>query len=403
MTIEYRSPSADELRAALNVGSTAFAEELRDDDFERARLSLSPDRVLSAYDNGAPVGTAAALTFELTIPGGQLPAAGVTWVGVSPTHRRRGIMSEFMRRQLADAHERGEPLAILWASESAIYGRFGYGLAAPNANLDAERDRMRFRDDPGPTGTTRLVSLEEARTLLPEVYERLRPETPGMLTRSEVWWEHERLADPEHIRQGASPKFCAVLELEGRLEGYALYRVKSDWEHGVPKGQVRVMEAVGTSPVAIREIWRFLFGVDLVTRVQAWVFDPNSPLFLMVTDPRRLHLTLGDGLWLRLVDLEAALGARSYAGEGAVVLEVSDVLCPWNEGRWRVGGAEIARTDEPAELRLDTADLATAYLGAFDFDQLAAAGRVEELSEGALARASDLFRTRRRPFCPEVF
>jgi predicted acetyltransferase len=403
LAIDYRVPEEEELRAALAIGSVAFSEELRDDDYERARKTLERERVLCAYDDGTPVGVAAALTFRLTVPGGEVPAAGVTWVGVAPTHRRRGILREFMRRQLADVHERGEPLAILWASEAAIYGRFGYGLAAPNANLDAERDRVRFRDDPGPVGKVRFATLDEARSVLPGVYERVRAETPGMLTRSHAWWEHERLADPEHIRQGASQKFCVVLELNGRPEGYALYRVKSEWEHGLPKGQVRIVEAFGTSTAATREIWRFLLGVDLVTRVQAWIFDPHSPLFLMVTDPRRLRLTLGDGLWLRLVDLEAALRSRSYAGEHSIVLEVGDELCPWNAGRWRVGAADGARTDEPADLRLDTADLASVYLGAFDFDQLAAAGRAEELSPDALARANELFRTRRRPFCPEIF
>ena len=164
-----------------------------------------------------------------------------------------------------------------------------------------------------------------------------------------------------------------------------------------------MIEAVATDPVATRELWRFLFGVDLVTTVSSFLFDPGSPLFLLVADPRRLELRLSDGLWLRLVDVEAALRARSYADGEPVVLEVTDELCPWNAGRYRVGGGAAQCSDEPADLRLDVADLGSAYLGAFDFERLADALRLQELRPGAVARASLLFRTPRPPFCPEMF
>jgi predicted acetyltransferase len=319
-----------------------------------------------------------------------------------PSHRRRGILREFMRRQLEDVHRRGEAIAALWASESAIYGRFGYGLAAPNAQIRADRAAFGFRDDPGPSGVVRLVDAAEAKARFPEVYERVRPRKPGMLTRTEHWWEQHRLSDPEHHRDGASRRFYALLELEGRAEGYALYRVKNEWEAGVPQGQVRVLEAVATSPAATRELWRFVFGIDLTTRVDMWTFDPQSPLVLMVADPRRLHLTISDGLWLRLVDVDAALRAREYGGGGSIVLEVRDEICPWNNGRYRAG-EDAGGTDDEPELRLDVADLASAYLGGFDVARLAAAGRVDELRDGAVARATSIFRTLVPPHCPEVF
>src|SRR5206468_374379 len=148
--------------------------------------------------------------------------------------------------------------------------------------------------------------------------------------------------------------------------------------------------------------WRFLFGIDLIARVSLWNFDPATALFLMVQDARRLQLKLADGIWLRLVDVAEALRRRSYAGEGAIVLEVNDDFCPWNTGRYRVGHAPGPTDDEP-DLRLPVADLASAYLGAFSFERLAAAGRVEELADGAVARASALFRTLLPPYCPEPF
>ena len=402
MTLEFRSPTEEDLRATLAAAETAFGEQLRDDDLERERESILLDRFVGAYDAGRPVGVAGSYEFELTIPGGSVPAAGVTWVGVMPSHRRRGVLTEFMRRQLEDVHARGEPVAILWASEAPIYGRFGYGIAAPSTGLDADRDRLQFRDDSGARGTVRLVHRDEARDLVKPIYERVRRERAGMLSRSDHWWDAHRLEDPEHRRDGAGPKLYALLELDGVPEGYAIYRVAPKWEGGFPAGEVRISESFATSTDAVRELWRFLAGIDLVTRVKQQVFDPASPLFLMVVDPRRLRLRLHDGMWLRLVDVDAALRARSYAEDGSVVLEVRDEVCPWNDGRYRAG-QEPGRTDDEPDARLAVADLASAYLGAFRFGRLAAAGRVEELRGGAVERADRLFATTVPPFCPEVF
>jgi predicted acetyltransferase len=402
MAIEIRNPSEDELRAAMQAGSSAFGDELKDGDYERYSKTLPLDRFLTAYDDGRPVGTTASFGFELTIPGGVLPAAGVTWVAVQPSHRRLGILRQFMQKQLDDVHERGEPLAILWASQAPIYGRFGYGIATVNTTIDAQTDGVAFRDDPGRSGQVRLVGFDEALESFPPVYDRVRRETPGMFARTHDWWTQYKLADPEHWRDGAGPKFYASLELEGAIEGYALYRIKSNWQDGLPNGEVRLLDAVATSPEATRELWRFLFGIDLVTKIEKEYFDPASPLFLMLEDPRRLRLRHSDGIWLRLVDVEEALRARSYHGDDSVVIEVRDEQMPWNEGRWRVG-AEVERTDDPADLALDVRDLASAYLGAFDFLRLSDAARVTELTPDALERASTLLRTDRPPHCPEEF
>jgi predicted acetyltransferase len=402
VTVEIRHPDDAELRAAMVAANTAFGSELVEADYERERVMLPTGRAHVAFDGGAPVGLAGAYAFDLSIPGGALPCAGVTWVGVLPTHRRRGILREFMSRQLEDVYAWGEPIAALWASESSIYGRFGYGQAAQGVRMEAESRRFAFRDDPGPRGSWRLIDAGEALERLPSVYERFRAGRAGLLSRNEHWWRDHRLADPEHWRRGASPKFNAALELDGELAAYAVYRVKEEWERGFPIGTVRVLEAFATSPTAERELWRYLAGIDLTTTVDVFSVDPASPLPLLVRDPRSLRLQLGDGLWLRLVDLEAALRARSYAEGEPVVLRVRDELCPWNEGSYRVGPS-VDRTDDAADLELDVADLASVYLGAFGFLALARADRVRELTPGALDRASGLFRTPLPPFCPEVF
>jgi len=401
VTIEIRNPSEDELRAAMEAGSASFGDVLNDDDWERHGKMLQRDRFYTAYDGKLPVATSADYPFRLTVPGGELAAGGVTWVGVLPSHRRRGILTQMMRRELDDLHERGEPLAVLWASEAAIYGRFGYGVAAPMLQMDAERSRFALRSDPGPRGRARLVAASEARALCARVYDTVRPTIPGFVARSDEWWENYRLADPEHWRRGAGPKFTAVIELDDEPAAYAIYRIKQDWDGGFSHSQVKLVETLAATPAAERELWRFVFGIDLIERVQGRL-DPGSPLFLMVVDARSLQLRVSEGLWLRLVDVEATLAGRSYATDDSVVVELRDDFCPWNAGRWRLG-REVSRTKDAAELELDVADLACVYLGGFDFTQLAAAERVRELKDGALARADALFRTTRPPFCPEDF
>jgi predicted acetyltransferase len=408
VAIEIRTPSPDDVRRFLDVSAKAFQEELRAEDAERDERVVERERMFAAYDGEQIVGTAADFGLTLTVPGGELPAAGVTLVGVLPTHRRRGILNQLMRAELDAIVARGEPLAILWASEEPIYGRYGYGMATLRTAMEAERDRMRFRGDPQPVGRVRLLDEEEeAARVVPPIYDRVRRETPGMFERTEAWWREYRLPDPEHHRHGAGPRYFAVLELDGVDEGYARYRVKDEWRDGVSASSLRVIEAITTSPLAERELWRYLFGVDLVHKIEAWHVPADHPLFLLVTEPRRLRLRTGDGLWLRVVDVERALAGRSYAADGAVTFELVDAFLPANAGVWRLeasgGEARVTREAGEPELRLDVSDLGSVYLGAFTFAQLARAGRVEEVAEGALERADALFRTARAPWCPEIF
>jgi predicted acetyltransferase len=402
VAIEIRHPAEDEWRAAMTAGSAAFGDAVNDDEYERFSKTLVRERFYTAYDGTTPVATTADYPFRLTVPGGELAAGGVTWVGVVPTHRRRGILTQMMRREIDDLHERGEPLAVLWASEAGIYGRFGYGIAAPTAQMDADRAQFAFRNDPGPRGTARLVDPAEGKTLCADVYESVRTQIPGFVARADEWWETYRLADPEQWRRGAGPKFIAVIEFDAKPVAYAIYRIKQDWDEGFSRSQVKLVETLATTSAAERELWRFVFGIDLIARVQGR-HDPGSPLFLMVVDPRSLQLRVSEGLWLRLVDVGVALSGRSYATDDELVLDVRDEFCPWNAGRWRVAGGKAERTDADPELELDVADLASAYLGAFDFGRLAAAQRVQEHAPGAVERASTLFRTPRVPYCPEDF
>jgi len=406
-----RTATPETVRAFLAPLVIAFGEELTDAEFDDWRRTLEPDRLVAAFDGERPVASAAAFTFRLTVPGGEVAAAGVTAVGVEPGHRRQGLLRSLMRQQLDDVRQRGEPVAVLWASESAIYQRFGYGLGTLSGSFEIERERTAWLRAWEPEGRMRLVDEAEALATFPPVYERMRAVTPGALTRTEDWWRWGTLRDAEYSRRGASPKFRYLYEVGGAAEGYAIYRVKTDWDDRGPKGQVLVVEAMASTPRAERAVWSFLFGVDLMRSTKAGRVQVPHPLLLELADPRALGFTTGDGLWVRLVDLPTALAARRYGAAGTLVLEVADAFCPWNAGRWRLAAAgepgdavaTLERTDAPADVSLDVADLAAAYLGAFRPSDLARADRVEELVPGALRRADLLFAADRTPWCATMF
>lgn len=406
-----RTATADTVRTFLGPLVVAFGEELTDAQFDDWRRTIEPDRLIAAFDGDAPIATAGAFTFRLTVPGGEVGAAGVTAVGVEPGHRRQGLLRSLMRHQLDDVRGRGEPVAVLWASESAIYQRFGYGLGTQNGSFEIDRGRTAWLRPWAPEGRMRLVDETEALATFPPVYEQMRAATPGALSRTEDWWRWAVLRDAEYSRRGASPKYRYLYEVDGVAEGYAIYRTKGEWDERGPKGQVLVVEAIALTPRAERAVWGFLFGVDLMRTTKAGRVVVPHPLQLALADPRALGLTTGDGLWVRMVDLPAALAARRYGTAGTLVLEVADAFCPWNAGRWRLAAtgeagsaaATAEPTDAPAELALDVADLAAAYLGAFRMSDLAHAGRVEELVGGALRRADALFASDRAPWCVTMF
>jgi predicted acetyltransferase len=308
-----------------------------------------------------------------------------------------------MRAQLDDVHERGEPLAALWASEESIYGRFGYGLASFSGEIKLAHEYTAFAQPFEPEGTIRFLEPDEALEALPPVFERIRLQWPGMFSRNRLWWEHREIDDPEERRDGAGPKRWIAYERDGSLEGYAVYRHKPGWEQGSTIAELRVLEALGATPTALRDIWGYLLAIDWKATLTAWFLPPDHPLFLLLATPRRMRYRMGDALWVRLVDVGAALSGRRYSDDRTIVFEVTDDFCPWNEGRWKLEGGTAERTKSEPDLRLPVQSLASAYLGGVTFGSLARAGRVDELKDGALARADGLFRWDRLPWCPEIF
>lgn len=409
MPIEIRTvPQADLYTWARSVGH-ANSEEIPEEDFRDVEPEVEPDRTFGAYDGEQVVGGGSIFSFDLTVPGGAaVPAAGVTWVGIMPTHRRQGALRKLMTRMIEDATARNEPLAVLWASEGSIYQRFGYGLATRSGAIDLERDRGVFVSAAEPVGRTRLVTIEEAREKFPPIFEANRALIPGFFSRTATWWDIDVLADFKWARRGFDRKFYALHESEeGVPDAYAMYRVRQEWANSVPGSELGVQEVTAVSGAALREMWRFILGVDLIKRITTRGASPDEPLMLMVMEPRRVNLAVRDGLWLRVIDVGEALQRRSYAADGSVVLEIHDEFMPRAGGRFRLttsgGRGTVERADDAADVALSAADLGALYLGDQTFLTLSRAGRTNELTPGSWARADAMLRTDVRPWCPQIF
>jgi predicted acetyltransferase len=364
------------------------------------RLSEITQRI-AALDGSSLVGSAGSFQLTMTTPGGSVPIAGLTMVAVLPTHRRRGILTSMIRRHFEEARAAGQPVSALWASEGSIYGRFGYGMATLQGSITLERDRAIFRKSVPREGKFRLLDTEAALAALPPIYDRVRAVTPGVLSRSPLWWEYRRLGDYD---KSLPPLQCVLLELDGRAEGYAVYRFPQKIQlDPVVVVDLGVIEAVATSPRATALLWRYLCDIDLVKHIEAALLPPSHPILHLVTEPRRLSYRIGDALWVRLIDVEAALARRSWQSPDAVTFELSDEFCPWNAGVYRAGEGRALRSAAAPELRMDASALGALYLGGITAFELAEAGHIEELAPGAVVRADAIFRSPRAPWCPEIF
>src|SRR3954451_10535622 len=360
--------NTDEMRAAMGAIWHYFGQNLPTEDAIKHFVRVLPhERVHAGFDGKEIVGGTGAFPFDLFVPGGQVKAAGVTVTGVLPTHRRRGYLRGLQRSLIEDARSRGEPVAALWATEDTIYGQFGYGMASMGAEIDVPRNRTTPFAPNSVQGETRLVPLGEAEPLLAPIYERVARTTPGMFTRSSEWWQDRVLNDMEWKRRGGGFLQCVVLEIGGNPAAYALYRMNAAFERGVQTGNIFVVEAMGDSADATNAIWRFLFDIDWLARVKAIYLPLDHPLLLSLADPRRLNFLVREGLWVRLIDVGAALSARGYATDDSVVIEIADEFCPWNAGRWRVARGGTEKSTEEAYIACDVAASGFVYLGGFTF------------------------------------
>jgi len=385
----------------------AFGASLpTDEELAVSREITEFDRTLAFFDGPEMVATAGIFSYEMTVPGGMLPCGGVTRVSVLSTHRRQGLLTAMMRRQLDDMHARGEPLAALYASEAPIYGRFGYGLATYQASVEVERPHAAFAKNVSGSGRLAMVDVPAAVGAFTRVWEQARRNQPGMLG-LDARWMRNQLADLELSREGASPHYRVLYQTADNPSGFAIYRIKLAWDASGPNGSLRLEMLVAATAEAYAALWRHVLDVDLMARVSAEMRPVDEPLRFLLADSRQPKTRIEDGLWLRLVDVPPALAGRRYAAEGSLRLRVRDAFCPWNDGQFELqggpGNAECRRHDANPDLAIDVADLAAVYLGGNRFRTLMQAGRVEELQKGAAARADAMFATDRAPWCPSHF
>lgn len=439
-TYPIRAVEQSELEAFSEPGYRAFNSSWpKKDLLALDRMVFEPERTLAAFDGDQIVGTTIAYSFDLTIPGGMLPAGGVSAVAVLPSHRRRGILTAMMSRQLSDLRDRGEPVAALFASEAAIYGRFGYGSAVPSQRYAVNCQTARVRSGPGTLPaitvaradavtsahgggavgpvTIRTAEPKAALAEMAAVYEAIRPGRPGMISRSSAWWELA-VSDLDFVRDGKSPLRCVLADGRSGPRGYALYATKSRWdEDGQPTGVIVVHELFGADSETVAALWADLLSRDLVSTAHAARRPADDPLPFLLTDPREVRARVSDGLWVRLVDLQRALSARHYLRPVDVVIEVGDDLLPANAGRWRLRAAGPAgpssaadrgeviceRTTAEPDIALDVSALGAAYLGGTRLSALAAAGLVAEGTPGAVAGLSAAMSWDPAPWSPIMF
>ena len=406
MDVQIRAISDDELVPFILAAEAASSDATDDAEIEREKSIAEPDRYFAAFDGPDIVGTAGAFTMPMTIPGGETTVGYPTLVGVLPTYRRRGIAAQLMRRQLDDARERGELLSVLYASEGGIYGRFGYGLGTIGLSIRLETARSGFVRGYAPSGEMRLVERDRAIKEMLAVHEAMRLEIPGM-----VHLDEPRLTyalGHEHGQERELPTYFALHVGPSGVDGFVAYKVKHDWPDRYPRSTLTVRDLAAVNARAYADVWRYVLDLDLVANVEASNRPIDEPLLHLAQEPRRLHAAMSDNLWVRLVDVRGALGARRYAAPGRIVIEVVDRFGPWNDGGYALeatqgGDAVVDATTDPPDLVCTVNDVGAAYLGGTTFRELHRAGRVEERTDGALATADSMFGWDPAPWSPYEF
>jgi predicted acetyltransferase len=406
MDLDIRPVEDDQLADFRRATTVAFGSLTGDPD--EWGNGLEAGRTLAVFDGDAIVGTAGALSFELTVPGGALvPTAGVTMVGVHPTHRRRGLLVRMMQRQLADVAARGEPLAVLTASEAGIYSRFGYGLATFSSFWTLPTEGTEFARPGEVEGRFRLLEPKDALAVVPAVYDAARKRHVGEVTRHDDYWAY---AFGERSQgRGPRPAFTVVHESnDGQVDGFARYRIREDWSGGIAAHTLEVLDLYARDDEVEASLWQFIVDVDLVAYVKGVGRPLDDPIRFRLADPRRVRINeVTDHLWVRVVDPGGALAARRYRVEDRLVIELADPFLPANEGRWVVeggpDGADARRTDDAPDLALSAPELGALYLGGVSAATLARSGAVAEITAGAIARADRFLGVTPLPWCRTDF
>jgi predicted acetyltransferase len=393
----------DEFFAAAMRG---FHDDYVAERWEPMHKVVEPERNFGFQVDGRWISTCGAYSRRLTVPGGSVPAAAVTVVTVQPSYRRKGLLTEMMKHQLHDIRRRGEPVALLWASESAIYGRFGYGQASPQVRLTGKTKTTAFRPDVDlGSGSVGEVERDQAITVIKRLHQALLPERVGALDRNDDWWD-VKWHDPQPWRRGASAyRFALHYDRRGRPDGYVAFRVKNNWEES--GAEVIIDELDAASGAARGALWRFVLDLDLVRRFTRNGAPLDETVRYLVNDLHSIKAELQDGTYARLVDVPRALEARRYLTELEVNIRVEDPLLRQNSGTFQLvggpDGASVTKGRGRPDLIMNVRDLSAIYLGGTSLAALVRAGLVTEQTKGAAAATGAAFGWSQPPFCPDFF
>lgn len=404
--VEVRPIIEDDLDAFVDLMDVAFLQDLDEERREHYRRINELDRSFGAFDGDQLVGTISAYSFDLTVPGGRtLPMAGTTVATVRPTHRRRGLLRRMIDVHLDDVRQRAEPLAGLWASEAPIYGRFGFGCAIDFVAFEIRSDAATIDGLIDDRLRVRMVDKQAFAEAAPSLYDKRRTSQPGHFSRTSDWWITRRLAEPSSGRGGITTYRYAFAERLGRLAGYVQYRTKDVENEDVAAGEVHVAELLALDVDAELALWQFLFSIDLTTIVKAPFRTMDEPLLHRLIDRRAVKVSTSDGVYLRFMDVPAALAGRSYSMPGVLTIEVTDHADIQGAYRLEIdasGEASCERSDRPADISLDARTLIASYLGGCRINTLAKAGRIVG-SMNAVRLADLMFRGPQDPIAREVF
>ncbi len=394
---ELRSITPDEFERWMRVESRAHGNRFNHDP-EELRPHFDLDRSIAVFEDGQIIGGTHSHLLEMSVPGGVATVAGVSNVEVQPTHTRRGIMTSMMRHQIDGIHDREEPLAALFATESAIYGRFGFGVGSVHEFWTIDKHHTAYAQRYESPGSVTFVDPADIGSMLPDVFRRSTLGRPAVFQRALHHWDRDS-RDPIHSQGGPGGVFYAAYVQDGRIDGYVNYRTQ--------RPAVIVNELMATTPEASAALWRFCFDLDLHERTEAIKRPVDDPLPWLLADPRRLQRSTRDGLWVRIVDVAAALQLRQYLSNDRLTLQINDDFCPWNNRCFELDGSLEGATCRPSagspDLSISVAGLASAYLGAASFTTLARAQLVEEHTPGASLRADRMFAVQLKPWTPYNF
>jgi len=385
----------------MSIGFGGDANPIDQDRF----LSLMPlERTVAVFDDDAIVGTLGDFELTLTVPGGsQLAMAGTTMVTVLPTHTRQGILRSMITRHLDNAVNRGEPVAGLWASESGIYGRFGFGIATEShdSRIDARAAILPPTSD---DVSVRMISRDQILDRVAPLWTQIATERVGFIERAQSRWQ-SIIDDPEHRREGMSMLRHVVAMRGDAVVGYSSYRQKDKWEGFVSNSEVSVHDVVARDNNAHLALWNYLLTIDLFPTVQFWNLPVDDSLAYQVSQLRTVRRAVLDGLYVRILDVEQALAARTFERDGQLVIAVEDPM-GYAAGSYRLdvtnGQASVRKTQDTADITLDVRELGALYLGRNCADLYARTGRVRGASDSVRA-LGQIFGTARAPWCPEMF